>query len=463
MRLLVNRIKSRINCYLKEFEIIPVRQKIYRVICFLAIIYAGIGFINNTFFSNSRELDVIIAVLCIVLSFYLCYIYRYNTGLFIAMVFIAYANYSVCMMYLDSSLRHEILHGQFGAYAYSEALFCVYVFELCLLLFSEKNVADPKMIDSRKEMVIKHETNYIVAFGAMALYLLIFFLTFDFSSDGSRGGGSALAEYRAIVVVIGCYYSAKKISMKILWTVIVGFTSVMVFLGGNRIDAFASLLAVFFFWYSGFLTYKKILLCLPVFIIGMMAIGVVRGGAFNIDVLLSVINNLLNSKLTWDTPMFAYVPSLAIVDMTDMVDLADKAVLLLQNVLYVFVGSSLGNSHDLIIYSLAFFFHYGGCITPVYFYFWIGYCGALLCAGLVLLYKKFYQSTLQSEKLDSLKEKLKYLISVYFVCNVARWYCYGPNGLIRNIFVFIVVYLIVYLFVLCYEKVRKNILLKYEK
>lgn len=396
-------------------------------------------------FSTTLIPDFIISILVILVSFYTCYLYRYNIGMFIVQLLIFYSNYSITVaVYLDKSIRNDILYEQFLPESLSVALYCIYIFEVCILLLSRKIAFSPKSIDSSSGSFINCETNDLIACGSIILYLLIFFATFDFGENGARGQGSAINEYRLVVAIIGCFYSGGKNRKlyKFVWTLLILSTSLIVFFNGSRVDAIASLILLVVFWWYDIVSYKRILVVLPVFVIFMVAIGSVRGGDITRNSFLEAFRTLSLDKLTWDTPHFAHAVSVSIAELSSYSSVLLKFNQLIGHFLYFFLGSSFTDSL-LITYSSNYYIHYNGCVSPVYFYYWFGFIGPILFALLNFKYIKFY--LMQRCVYYNFFSRLKYLLSMYYVCNVSRWYLYGPLYLIRGAFVFTIIFFIVYL------------------
>ncbi len=434
-------LENQTKQYRVKSKVSPV---IYPALKVVSAITVFLALINNMFFDYYIPMDNFIAVLVTVISVYTCYACRYNIGFFIASLVIAYANYSIAVgVYLDPSIRPAALYDQFSERSLSITILCVLIFEVAVLWMLKGMVTDPKSVDSSDWSYVKNERNDIIAYCAMALYLLIVVLTFDFGEGGTRGSMSAITEYRLIILIIGCYYSARKRSMRFLWTMIVGVTSMLILLSGNRVDSIGNMIALIILWYPKFVTFKKILLALPVAIIAMTAIGVTRGGTISSDTISATIRGLADTKLVWDTATFAYIPSVSIVEATDQVDLAEKIRLIAEYIKYTLVGTTDMHSQNLIYYVNKWFDHYGGCITPAYFYMWFGYVGSLLFTALVFVYSKLYLKVPVTDR-KTYKNDLKYVISIYFISSVCRWYCYGPNSLIRNMLMAVLIFTVVY-------------------
>lgn len=378
------------------------------------------------------------AVVTVLISGYLCYLYRHNLPWFIILLMIAYCNYSIAVgVYLDPSIRPANLYVQFSGYeTLGIAILDVLIFVETLLLFARKHVGKEKTISSHLPGATKNRRyDPLIAIGGIGLYLLIFFASFRFGEGGTRGSSSALNEYRVLILLAGSFYCGNRKLYKWLWTVVVAVTSVLVFLSGNRIDAFGSAFALVIIWYSDFVDYKKILILLPIGLIGMVMIGVVRGGAITAETIGRSFQALWKSKLTFDTPIYAYVPTLCMIELSKRLPFAEKVSLLWRHIVYAFTPWASGaSSPDLSTFSVKYYAHSYGFLSTGYFYVWFWHLGSALLAALVQLYQKFQVQYLR-KKAKTYFDQLKLILSWYCTANVARWYIYGPMGLIRGMFV----------------------------
>ena len=417
----------------------------------LAIIPITVFIINILIFGYSNELNNAIAIFTIVLSVYLCYVYRFNIGLFLVMVFIAYTNYSIAMgVYLFPEIRPTALYAQFtGVDLYGKTILCTLIFESALILLSHQVLNEPRIIElKRDEHLEKYEYNNIIAWGALVVYAVMFFAVFRFSESGGRSSTSALNEYRIIVAIIGCYYSGKKKIFKNAWTILIVFTSVLTMFGGNRANMFGSMFLLLVFWYYKFFTYKKVLILLPFAVVLLAAVGFERGsfGLTN-ETFKKAIQILSKDKLTYEGAVFGYMPSLATMSLIDGCSTQQKVNLFLRHIVYAFTIGRAGDINpDLVFWSREYYVHYNGYISPSYFYMWFKFAGPAIFAILVNAYVNMYNRCIHTFKLSNFFEKLKYILSLFFLCSVTRWYTYGPMGLIRGAFVCSVVYFIVYWF-----------------
>lgn len=401
-------------------------------------------------FTGYREtINNIIAIVSFIISVYLAYVYRYNIGLFLVMLMILYTNYSITVgVFIDPSIRPESLYYQIeNIDTYGKGIVCIFIFEFVLLLMSYNVVKKPQDFDvNDKYFIEQNEYNVVVAYGAIVVYAIMFFSGFNFGlGEGGRAANSALAEYKIIVQIIGMYYSGRKKHLTIFWTLIVGLTTLMTFMGGNRIDAISNIIALILFGYSHFLNYKRIMIALPIGIIVLAGIGYMRiDFSLSLEKLNSTLQILTQDKLTYEGAIIGYVPSLATIEMVEFIPTEEKYQLFLDHIKYIFTfGETVDVQGDLSDYSRNYYLHYWGFISPTYFYFWFKYIGPVLFALLVNVYIKMYVKSTR-KVLVNFSEKLMYILSMYFICNVGRWYCYGPMCLFRGAFVCIIVYAIVY-------------------
>ncbi len=415
----------------------------------VAVVFSLCLFVVLSYTGYTETVNNVIAIASVLISFYLCFVYRYNIGLLIVMLMIFYTNYSVAVgVYLDPSIRPVHLYEQFKSVdTYGIGIMCIYLFVLMLLIFSSQITKNPHIIDRKDECCIEPgESNFFVAFGAMVVYCVMFFLGFDFGlGEGGRALITSIGEYKIIVQIIGMYYSCNKKVYIYVWTILVGLTTILTFVGGNRIDAISNIIALVIFGYSNFINYKRILLFLPVGIILLTGIGYMRTGfSLSSGVLETTVDLLSKDKLTYEGAVFGYLPSLSIVEMEQDIFIKEKIDLLAEHFKNIWLVISTDPvKNNLSNFSRNYYLHYWGFISPTYFYFWFKYIGPVLFALLVNVYIKMYVKSTR-KVLVNFSEKLMYILSMYFICNVGRWYCYGPMYLFRGAFVCIIVYAIVY-------------------
>lgn len=419
-------------------------------------LYLGAGAISLLLFlltvalGYPSALNCALAVCTVVLSVFFCVAFRKNLGLFLVSLFIAYTNYSIAVgVYLFPALRVPLtLYSQFTKdETYGIAVCCTLLFELIFYLFIYPIYRDPETIDPKNASNVDNfEYNVYIAIGALLVYTLIFFSNFKLGGDGERGSSGALGEYRTVVMILGCYFSGRKRVYKYLWTALVVLTGVLVLMSGNRVDMFGSTICLLVFWYADRISYRKVLMLLPVAVVGLAAVGFFRAESPSVAMLWHTVSELWDSKLMYEGAVYAYLPSLSVVELTYTIPLGEKLRMLWEHVCYIFTLWPAGASRaDLSDWSRQYFSHYWGYISPTYFFFWFRYFGAILFGMLLCLYTYLYKLCI-SLRTKRYFQKWFYVLGMYFICNVARWYEYGPMGLLRGMFVCSVATWIVLLF-----------------
>lgn len=441
--MMIQIFKNRFSEYKKEYKkFLPV---------LVIAIFSVVIFITTCFMGYTPVINNIYAVSVIILSGYLCYIYRHNVGMLLVMLMILYTNYSISVgVYLDPAIRPDFLYYQFtNPNTYGAGIVCCFIFELVLLLCSLDLIKEPHLLDRNSPKFIEPiKDNMLIAYGAVIVYLIMFFSGFRMGvgTDG-RASITALSEYKVIVQLIGIYYAGKRTQFYYIWTAMVGLTSILTFIGGNRVDAMSNVIVLIVLLFADFIDYKKIIIALPFGVVLLAAVGFLRAN-FNLslEALAMTINALMEDKFTYEGAIFGYLPSLSIVELSENVPWSEKWSILVDHIAYIFkIGFAGDGRPDLSSYSRDYYTHYWGFVSPTYFYFWFKYIGAILLALLVKLYIYFYKKSV-TKSISKYTEHLVYILSIYFMCNVARWYCYGPMGLLRGVYICFLAYTIVYVF-----------------
>jgi hypothetical protein len=199
------------------------------------------------------------------------------------------------------------------------------------------------------------------------------------------------------------------------------------------------------FWYDDLITYKTVLLFIPIAILVFAGVGFMRTG-FNLSgkSITEIFSRLFDDKLTYEGAIWCYIPTLASIELTYVTSIQEKLLLLAEHIKYTFTLGSAGYNPDLSSYSHKYYSHWYGFLSTSYFYFWFYYPGAILFALLVQGYNKMAQKIISANNTEIFKD-VKFTLSYFFISNVGRWYCYGAMGLIRGMFVWFVFEVIFYL------------------
>ena len=235
---------------------------------------------------------------------------------------------------------------------------CIYIFLVSLTLLSYKNIINPRCIDCSIKK--KDEYNEIIAVVSPLIFLAVFLMNFTINSDGTRGGSSALGEYRIIFFIIGSYYSGNRKVFKYIWTIIVLITTILIFISKNRVDSFPAIIFLITFWYPSTFNVKRILTLLPFFVIMMVSLGAFRSSSNPVGGFrpIQIVERIVNDKLTYDGAIYAYMPAMATIELSSKTALADKCTILLQHIIYIFkIGSAGTSSVSLSSWSRQYYVH----------------------------------------------------------------------------------------------------------
>lgn len=395
-------------------------------------IYIFIVLFLDNLVPNSTIMIHVMGISSLVLLIWLMNNFKENTSLFITIFFIWYSVYSI---YVVVYLTPEILPGFFSQFKepviYYKGLECIFLFvtSLIILVSNNKNLCNRnKNINC---IVYKHyKDNYLISCVCILAIVYILITGIKFNLSNGRAEASTLFEYKIIFFIVGMIYTKNSKTWKYIWLILIIIASMMSFIGGNRADAIPMFIAYVFFYHNN-MNYKKICVGLVAAIFFMIAIGTFREsiiyGKFDFDTLSEKI---MSEKLTFDTAYWAYIPTLASIDVKDKIPTSEKIELLKKQVSYIIFGGEY-EKYKIEFYVRKYYEHVNGFVSPAYFYFWFGYIGVLMFSFLVFFYiNKIYIVKSNSKK--KTKIILHEAMVAYFVSSVPRWFLYDPYSLIRG-------------------------------
>lgn len=394
----------------------------------------------------NNTINIVIAFINVFLSLLLVYKFKKNISLLISSLFIAYSNYSVSIgVYIFDAKPDAIFNQITDARLHGITLMCITIFMFCLLCYTNIPENNNIKICSKKK---NHEFYFVVL-------LLIFTFAFGYSrSLGGRSETTALYEYSSVFFILAYYYTNNsKIKRSVVNIMILAY-SLQSFLGGNRVEAIAFIFVFISMVAYKRLNFRRILLLGSLGILAMVFISVYRVSFdFSFSTIMNSLEYLVDTKLTFDTAIYAYFPSIASVALVEILSFWEKVQYFLNFVLYIFLGGSITNN-NLSVISSQYFVHSFGHLLPSYFYIWFGGLGVLLISKLVATY---YNFMMRKTKYDFLN-----LVSIYIVCTTPRWYLYGPSGLTRGVLLFLVCYFVCEMFGYV-SRIIETLLLSYRK
>ena len=380
----------------------------------------------------SYAINAILAYFLIYLSFVFVYLSRYSIPLFLVSIFIAYVNYSVSVgIYIDKSLRPDVLYSKItNIDIYGEGIFSMVLF-MAVVITAYYN--EERYIERVRRTVV----NKYVEILCFVLYVVIFFTQIEFV-EGERMRVSAISEYRYLFAIIGGTYSSKSKLSKVWWSTMIFITSILTFIGGNRVDAFPGIFILITIWYSD-LSVKSILKGLLIAIPLLQTVGYIRGNFAEVasDDLFGLFKHVMSEKMVQGTFTFAYFPSLSFIELGNIQDWTVKIDLFFKNIVYIFWGGSYGQ-YTPSDYTWDFYEHYWGFVAPVTFNFWLNIFGPLV---LGLIIRKIVKLSLLVEKKNLKSNSLINCLFLIFICSCPRWYCYNffqlPRAFILGLGLFV--------------------------
>lgn len=396
----------------------------------------------NSIFLDFRNDVIFTCVMVIILSVYTLYKFRFNIGLIIVAIFILISNYSIVIgVYLDSSLRPKMYDQVIDFTVYNKGITTILLFEIGLLLFllikSNSVHIVSKSNDFNKTIGKLTSLDKLFSILCLIVFLVIFFTQFKFGENGERATGTALMEYRTIFFIIGLLFSKGNKKIKKAYLIALILTSLIVFSGGNRADALSPIISYYVFAYDGNKKHGGLKFIFVIFIayIMMVTIGVFRSNfQYNFDSIEIVFRKLIEEKLTFDTAIYAYFPSIGTISISNYFD---KLQILVNQITYIFLGGSYGEFR--LQYVLRnVYFHTYGFVSPVYFYPWLGIYSGLAFSAIVIYYVKIIFSNTKN-----MITRYKYGMFLYFCSMTPRWYLYDPFPLIRGILIFSIVFFLI--------------------
>lgn len=411
------------------------RKDLIKIITSIVILFSVL--IGSLYF----DLRIISAVLVLFFSFALVYEYRHNLVLLLVFFFIAYVNYCIAIgVYLFPTIRPNSLYRNINGFEiYQQGintilLFLVTIFVLTLVFHID---CFNNQLSNLSILYESYKSNTIIEVICIVAYIAIFISQFHFN-EGRRASTSPLSEYRFLFMIFGGIYSNKSKLRKIIWIVIISVTSILTFLGGNRINAFPGLILIVLLWFPK-IKIRKVIWLFPIVLIVLQIIGVMR---YNFSLSFSgLIEGTVRSVKTGfvtDSFTFAYYPSLTAIQLSTTQSFDEKVMLFLKHIIYIFAGGKYGQ-YVMPNYTSNYYFHYDGFIGPLYFNYWIGTLSGLI-VGIITAFFSRIALIIKKGTKRLTNYRLACVLSFAALC--PRWYCYNFFQLPRTIFIMTVLFFV---------------------
>ncbi|MBO5407325.1 MAG: hypothetical protein J6A27_07440 [Bacteroidales bacterium] len=370
----------------------------------------------------------IISILIILENIYLLYINRKNVYLFILHAFILWSNYSILItnvlfpisdfytIYKDTS-ESDI------------AVYTIFIFTTFLLMFSCKRYYPQYEFFNLYQKRICP----LITWASLPVLALICIYGISRGEIGQRADPSPIYEYAFIIFLLSYFYSNSKIQRRFLNVLLFLFVIQNLIFGG-RIAA-VQLILVYILVYVK--TDTRVIKYLPYAfggIVLMTIIGSVRGAIISSSgIIESSISSLSERKLALDTAYAAFHTSVTFIYTKAQITISTQMYLLGQYVKSLVLG---GGVPDAILpeYTYKYYIHTYGGILPCYVYFYLGYIGPVVIA---LYITKFIKKAFTFGN-----SNYWFLLGVYIIASVPRWYLYSPTPLFRGVLFYSILYFI---------------------
>lgn len=369
------------------------------------------------------------ALSCIVLAVSVMSVVRARKDwyMFTIYSFLLYCNYSVHMMFY---LRYYSSPGLYMTYVGSEigalGLDIHAIFTMCMFIVIPQVKGRRQPIRSLD--VDNRDNPYVViADIILMLWILIFaFGSLDFK--GVRGGNTTFGEFSTVFVILGAYFSGNRKSLKFALILMAVLYTLKGFLMGERVAGLQLIMIVIFTFYAEKLSLKKLLLPAIFLFLFMRIIGDQRGHfTFTMSAFEAAFDNLMESKLVFDTCFAAWHTSMTFLDCLSLTDWIERLHLFGRFLLGILYGSTRIEFALLGFYARQFLEHCGGGFMPFYAYFYLGMPGVLLiCAWLGFLFRAM-------RKAYTTDNGLIRCMAIYVTCAVPRWYLYSLFNITRTL------------------------------
>jgi len=397
----------------------------------LLIAYSAILFLAYVVLGVKADLTPVSYLYILMANIYMVLCSRRNFLLFILAFIVFFCNYSIIFANftdkIDDIYTIPLSSESFMSSINILTLFNLFLF-ICvkwdkILLGFENNV----FVNSR-------EKDSIILYVLYALLIPIFFLGFTNPEvEGQRGNQSAAYEYSAILFMLFFYYSGNQKWHLRAGVLLVCAFSLQSFVFGGRIEGIQFILVTYVMLFMHRISMPKVMIAMGVMFFLMSVVGVVRGELLygNVD-FLSIVTSLVNGGFSLDTAYSAYYTSESFVYVLDKFTIQEILIFGGEFLKSIFVGAN----PDMLLTSISneYVQHYGGGLTPFYFYFYLGVFGVLIAACLVAFYINIVIN-LKEQSSGYLK-----CLSVWIVSTTFRWYLYTPIGLLRGVLLLTIAY-----------------------
>jgi hypothetical protein len=244
------------------------------------------------------------------------------------------------------------------------------------------------------------------------------------TGDLSKYSVSVASYYSyGIIAILLAYVNSgsSKLRKNILYLLSIIFVFQDLIYGGRK-SLFELSILFLLIKYKEKITPIRLILVSIIGYIAYVATGLYRVN-YNIDAvsISNIMNELINRKFVFDTPVGAYYASATHIFASSYFDLEFKFSSFGDFIKQVFLGGSNGSGNLTLFISQNLSRSMGGGVMPSHFFFWFGWIGVFIIAVIIVRLLNIH-----------LNNEYKKYFSIIFVCTVTNWYLYTPLVLFRE-------------------------------
>lgn len=382
----------------------------------------------------------LLAMLLLVMNLLSVYMFKDNKKMFFLLLVVFYFNYSIliCKYLFGSTFLLQNLFNQVPKETldFNLVLFTLFNSLFILFLFKYKDKKEIEYVSVN----MNPRARKLILF---AIYSYIIFVLF-YHVFARITYNTALFEYLVVVFIIGFYISKEYKNEKIFLEILMILCSIYQLYIGERISVLDFLIVDFMINYIDKLSKSKIVVYFVAAICFFTFMGV-YGDLLDSHNNLSnfsfkyVYNQFYERRFALDTSVSAYFSSVSIVSSSTHYSKLERLKNFRDYMTKFLLLGSRGGYNNLSEISHKYYVHYGGGYLYSYFYYWLGLFGIIFIAFLISKFLK-YGFYVNKEK----SKPFNYLLAVYLISTMPRWYLYEPTTLFRGFIIFIVVYIMVF-------------------
>ena len=403
------------------------------------ILYSIMIVIIFLFIAFNYSSKTILGGLLLVYNFYVMYKNRKNKKILFLFLAIFYFNYSFCITKyigpesdLLSTVYGQIRNEKTYIVGIIQQIIFLFIIDLFISKYSDK-IKENKYENTTIEFKYRKVLIYIM--NSFLIFTLLYHIANKITVN------SSWFEYSIYIFILSLYFSKQDKKLKIFTELILVAFSIYSLKNGDRIAVLQFLITDFLINYINKLSIKQIILIMMGGIFAFTFLGLYGdildfGRDFEKLNVEYTIAKIKERRFALDTSVSAYFSGLSIIDLKDIFENTDRIMNGIEYFTRYTLLGTISAYKDPSVIVRDYQVNYGGAFLTTYFYYWFGKIGVILISCYVgyLLKKTMTSKTLYG-----------YLLNIFIIATVPRWYMYIPTLLFRGILIFNIIYFIVYM------------------